>query len=48
MNHGADDLLEVIVSGASDTALIPFTKVIVPTVDIASRRIVIDPPEGLL
>jgi 16S rRNA processing protein RimM len=48
MNHGADDLLEVAVPGASDTALIPFTKVIVPTVDLTSRRIVIDPPEGLL
>ena len=48
MNHGADDLLEVTVPGASDTALIPFTKVIVPTVDLTARRIVIDPPEGLL
>ena len=48
MNHGADDLLEVTVPGASDTALIPFTKAIVPTVDLATRRIVIDPPEGLL
>ena len=48
MNHGADDLLEVAVPGASDTALIPFTKVIVPTVDLTSRRLVIDPPEGLL
>ena len=48
MNHGADDLLEVIVPGASDTALIPFTKAIVPTVDLKSRRIIINPPEGLL
>ena len=48
MNHGADDLLEVTVPGASDTALIPFTKAIVPTVELAARRIVIDPPEGLL
>jgi 16S rRNA processing protein RimM len=48
MNHGADDLLEVTVPGASDTALIPFTKAIVPTVELAARRMVIDPPEGLL
>ncbi len=48
MNQGAVDLLEVTVAGASDTALIPFNKVIVPTVDLATRRIVIDPPEGLL
>ena len=48
MNHGADDLLEITVEGASDTALVPFTKAVVPTVDLASGRIVIDPPEGLL
>ncbi|MGB1234911.1 MAG: ribosome maturation factor RimM [Planktomarina sp.] len=47
-NHGADDLLEVIIAGASDTALVPFTKAVVPTVDTASGRIVIDPPEGIL
>ena len=28
--------------------LIPFTKEAVPTVDIADRRIVTDPPDGLL
>ena len=47
-NHGADDLLEVTRDGG-ETALIPFTKAIVPTVDIATvGRIVIDPPHGLL
>jgi len=28
--------------------LVPFTKAAVPTVDIVGRRVVIDPPEGLL
>jgi 16S rRNA processing protein RimM len=28
-------------------ALVPFVKDIVPTVDLAARRVVIDPPEGL-
>jgi len=28
--------------------LLPFTRVIVPTVDLAAGRIVADPPEGLL
>ena len=28
--------------------LIPFVKAIVPTVDIAARKVVITPPEGLL
>ena len=46
-NHGASDLLELIVPGASQTVLLPFTKDAVPTVDLAARRIVADPPEGL-
>jgi 16S rRNA processing protein RimM len=28
--------------------LIPFVKAIVPTVDIAARKVVITPPEGLI
>ena len=47
-NHGADDLIEIGLKGSSETALIPFTKLIVPTVDLAAGRIVVDPPEGLL
>ena len=46
-NHGAGDLLEVQVAGQSATALVPFTRAIVPTVDLASGRVIIDPPEGL-
>ncbi len=48
LNHGASDLLELIVPGASATVLLPFTRAVVPTVDIASGRIIADPPEGLL
>jgi len=44
-NHGAGDLLEVI--GPTGTLLLPFTKAIVPTVDLTAGRIVVDPPEGL-
>jgi 16S rRNA processing protein RimM len=50
-NHGAGDLLEVQTSSSatsSGTVLIPFTQIVVPTVDLASRRIIIDPPDGLL
>ena len=47
MDHGAGDLLEVIVASGSETVLLPFTQAAVPTVDIASGRIVADPPEGL-
>ncbi len=47
-NHGASDLLEVFGPGLKTTVLIPFTKEVVPTVDIASGRVIADPPEGLL
>lgn len=48
LNHGASDLLEVIRPGESRTVLLPFTMACVPTVDLASGRLVADPPEGLL
>jgi 16S rRNA processing protein RimM len=47
LNHGAGDILEVQVPGASDTVLLPFTLEAVPTVDLATGRIIADPPEGL-
>ena len=47
MEHGAGDLLEVIVPGSSDTILLPFSQAVVPTVDLATGRIITDPPEGL-
>jgi 16S rRNA processing protein RimM len=48
LNHGAGDLLELHLKGRSDTALLPFTRAVVPTVDLAAGRLVADPPEGLL
>ena len=47
LNHGASDLLEVRLAGSSQTVLLPFTRAVVPTVDIGAGRIVVDPPEGL-
>jgi 16S rRNA processing protein RimM len=47
LNHGATDLLELHRLGESGTVLLPFTREAVPTVDIASGRVVADPPEGL-
>lgn len=47
-NHGADDLLELQLAGTSATVFLPFTKAAVPTVDLASGRIVADPPPGIL
>lgn len=47
LNHGASDLLEIHGPGLTATVLLPFTREAVPTVDLASGRIVADPPEGL-
>ncbi|MBN8292668.1 ribosome maturation factor RimM [Rhodobacter sp. NTK016B] len=47
LNHGAGDLLEIQRPGKGN-ALLPFTLAVVPTVDLASGRIIADPPEGLL
>ena len=47
-NHGADDLLELLLDGSSVTTFLPFTKAAVPTVDLAAGRIVADPPLGVL
>ena len=47
-NHGADDLLETQLYGSSATVFLPFTKVAVPTVDLAAGRIIADPPDGIL
>jgi len=43
----ASDLL-VLRRPAGGTALVPFVKAIVPEVDLAAGRVVVDPPEGLL
>lgn len=47
-NHGASDLLEVSGPGLKSALLLPFTAAIVPTVDLASGRVIVDPPEGSL
>lgn len=47
MDHGAGDLLEIAAPGQSETVLLPFTNAAVPTVDLATGRIIADPPAGL-
>jgi 16S rRNA processing protein RimM len=44
LNHGAGDILEVRRAGGGEALLLPFTLAVVPTVDLAARRIVVDPP----
>jgi 16S rRNA processing protein RimM len=45
-NHGAGDILEIRAPDGR-SLLLPFTLAVVPTVDLASGRIVADPPEGV-
>jgi len=47
-NHGAGDLVEILLASSSNTILIPFTRQNVPTVDLASNRIILDAPDGSL
>lgn len=44
-NHGAGDILEVTAPGRRHSLLLPFTRQVVPTVDLTAGRIVADPPE---
>lgn len=47
-NHGAGDILEINGPGTKGALMIPFTRAAVPTVDLASGRIIVDLPEGLI
>jgi 16S rRNA processing protein RimM len=47
-NFGAGDVIEVELAGSLETILVPFTREVVPEIDVTARRLVIDPPEGLL
>ena len=46
-NFGAGDLIEVRADTGGNTELVPFDTTHVPAVDIASGKIVVDPPQGL-
>ncbi len=48
LEQGPGDLLELSLPGRGEPVLVPFTRLIVPNVDLRRRRLVIDPPEGLL
>jgi 16S rRNA processing protein RimM len=47
-DFGAGDLVEIRPHETTTTVLVPFTRDAVPVVDMASRLMLIDPPEGLL
>ncbi len=46
-DFGAGDMIEIERHGAPP-AMVPFTRAVVPVVDLAGGRLVIDPPPGLL
>jgi len=48
LNHGASDLLEIVNKRDNSSVLVPFTREIVPKVDIKNSIVIIDPPKGLL
>ncbi|GLQ35878.1 ribosome maturation factor RimM [Amylibacter marinus] len=43
-DHGAGDFLEIQAKGQKNPVLIPFTKVAVPTVDLAAGKVIVDMP----
>jgi len=48
IDHAPSSDLIVLTKSAGGTALIPFVTAMVPTVDVAGGRVVVDLPEGLL
>ena len=42
-NYGAGDLLEI-ARPKGPTLLVPFTRAAVPEIDLAAKRVVVDPP----
>jgi 16S rRNA processing protein RimM len=46
-DFGAGDMLEI-TRAKGQPVLVPFTRAVVPLVDIAAGRVVVDPPAGLL
>lgn len=47
-DFGAGDALEVRLRDSADTVIVPFTREVVPEVDVRKGYLVIDPPQGLL
>ncbi|MDP2084496.1 MAG: ribosome maturation factor RimM [Gemmobacter sp.] len=47
LNHGAGDVIEVFGTGMKQSLMLPFTRAVVPTVDIAGGRLVVDLPEEI-
>ncbi len=46
-DFGAGDILEIASKGLKEPAMLPFTLVNVPTVDLSAGKIIADPPDGM-
>jgi len=47
-NHGAGEILDIRLADGDRVVSVPFTRAVVPEVDVAGGRIVIDPPQALV
>lgn len=47
-DHGAGDLIELTLHNSGTTVILPFTRAIVPTIDLTAGRLIVDPPEDML
>jgi 16S rRNA processing protein RimM len=47
-NFGAGDLLEIAPADGGETMMLPFTAAIVPVIEIACGRVIVNAPPGLL
>jgi 16S rRNA processing protein RimM len=48
LHHGQDLLVITPAGGSGEATLVPFVQAIVPEVDLAAGRLILDPPPGLL
>jgi 16S rRNA processing protein RimM len=44
-NHGAGDIIEISSLRHKSALLLPFTLAVIPNVDLAAGRLIVDPPE---
>ena len=47
-DHGAGDILDIASAGGGPALMVPFTRAVVPRIDIAGGRIVVDPPHEII
>ena len=44
-NFGAGDIIEIVFDNGGETKLLPFTNAVVPTVDLANKRVIVVLPD---